>query len=84
MCVKKNRDNQTGPKLLVRVQFPFPSRKHQPAAIAIPLPSSFAENAASAVHFPKYFIGHPSHRIFRPRYGTLNVGKKITNCTVCL
>jgi hypothetical protein len=38
ICVKKNGANQTGPKLLVRVQFPFPSRKHQPAAIAIPLP----------------------------------------------
>jgi hypothetical protein len=26
----------------------------------------------------------PSHRIFRHMYGALNVGKKITNCTVCL
>jgi hypothetical protein len=26
----------------------------------------------------------PSHRIFRRMHGALNIGKKITNCTVCL
>jgi hypothetical protein len=33
---------------------------------------------------PKILQDSPSHRIFRHMYGALNVGKKITNCTVCL
>jgi hypothetical protein len=33
---------------------------------------------------PKYFLFHPLHQIFRRMHGTLNVGKKITNCIVCL
>jgi hypothetical protein len=36
------------------------------------------------VHFSKYFLFYPSHRIFRRMYGTLNIGKKIINCIVCL
>jgi hypothetical protein len=32
----------------------------------------------------KKFKQYPSHRIFRCIHGTLNVGKKITNCTVYL
>jgi hypothetical protein len=36
------------------------------------------------VHFLKYFVGDPSHQIFRLIYRALNVGKKITNYTVCL
>jgi hypothetical protein len=33
---------------------------------------------------PKYFLFHPSHQIFGHMHEVLNVGKKITNCTVCL
>jgi hypothetical protein len=33
---------------------------------------------------PKYFLFHPSHQIFEHMHGTLNVGKKITNCIACL
>jgi hypothetical protein len=32
----------------------------------------------------KKFAQYPSHRIFRHMHGVLNVGNKITNCTVCL
>jgi hypothetical protein len=32
----------------------------------------------------KYFLFHPSHRIFRRMHEALNIGKKITNCIVCL
>jgi hypothetical protein len=32
----------------------------------------------------KYFLFHSSHRIFRRMHGVLNVGKKITNCIVCM
>jgi hypothetical protein len=32
----------------------------------------------------KYFLLHPSHQIFKRMHGALNVGKKITNCIVCL
>jgi hypothetical protein len=35
-------------------------------------------------HFPKYFLCDPSHRIFGRMYESLNVGKTITSCTVCL
>jgi zinc transporter 1/2/3 len=43
-----------------------------------------AHSSLGPVHFPKYFLCHPLHRIFRRMYETLNVGKKITKCTVCL
>jgi HEPN domain-containing protein len=33
---------------------------------------------------PKYFLFHPSHQIFERMHEVLNVGKKITNCIVCL
>jgi hypothetical protein len=33
---------------------------------------------------PKYFLFALSHQIFRYMHGVLNVGKKITNYTVCL
>jgi hypothetical protein len=32
----------------------------------------------------KTFQDFPSHQIFERMHGALNVGKKITNCTVCL
>jgi hypothetical protein len=41
--------------------------------------------AAFTCHaYPKYFFFHPSHRIFRRMHETLNVGKKIINCIVCV
>jgi hypothetical protein len=33
---------------------------------------------------PKYFLFHLSHQIFKHMHETLNVGKKKTNCIVCL
>jgi hypothetical protein len=33
---------------------------------------------------PKIFAQYPSHRIFGRMHEALNVGKKITNCIVCL
>jgi hypothetical protein len=33
---------------------------------------------------PKFFAQYLSHQIFGRMHGALNVGKKITNCTVCL
>jgi hypothetical protein len=43
------------------------------------------KEAAFTCHtYPKYFLFHSSHRIFRRMHEVLNVGKKITNCIVCL
>jgi hypothetical protein len=33
---------------------------------------------------PKFLQDSTSHRIFGRMHGALNVGKKITNCIVCL
>jgi hypothetical protein len=46
--------------------------------------SSPSKAALTCHAYPKYFIFHLSHRIFRRMHEALNVGKKITNCIVCL
>jgi hypothetical protein len=38
----------------------------------------------SSFKIPKILQDSPSHQIFGRMHGALNVGKKITNCTICL
>jgi hypothetical protein len=38
----------------------------------------------SLFKIPKILPDFPSHQIFRRMHRALNIGKKITNCTVCL
>jgi hypothetical protein len=40
--------------------------------------------AFSSFKVPKILQDFSSHRIFRRMHEVLNIGKKITNCTVCL
>jgi hypothetical protein len=46
-------------------------------------PSS-SKGLFSSFKIPKILQDFRSHQIFRRMHGVLNVGKKITNCTVCL
>jgi hypothetical protein len=62
------------------------TRQYRLAAVtaAQNLASPVAKAVFRSLQTSKNFTRFSSHRIFRHMHGALNVGKKITNYTVCL